>query len=109
MKNPQWCLAQAKAGGPYCLAFIERLFGDKVLDRLRAAQGVLGFKEKYDAARLEAACRRALHYDSIGRNVIKRILEEGLDKTAPVVLTDPPPLAEPRYGRSIGMLLQSQN
>lgn len=109
MKTPQWCLTQAKEVGPSCLAFIERLFGDKVLDRLRAAQGVLSFRKNYTDARLEAACRRALHYESIGRGVIKRILEEGLDKTAPVVLTDPPPMAEPRYGRSIGMLLQSQN
>jgi hypothetical protein len=109
MKTPQWCLTQAKAVGPFCLAFVERLLGDKVLDRLRAAQGVLGLSKKYGASRLEAACQRALHYDSIGKRVVHRILEEGLDQGAALPATGLPPIAKPRYGRFIGGLLQSQN
>lgn len=109
MKTPQWCLKQADEIGPFCRAFIERLLGDKVLDRLRAAQGVLRFSDKYSPSRLETACQRALRYDSIGKKVIQRILEEGLDQVTPLAVTGPAPITEPRYGRAIGALLQSQN
>jgi len=37
MRDPQWCLKQAEATGPYCHLFIQRLFENRVLDRLRAA------------------------------------------------------------------------
>ena len=55
MRDPQWCLKQAKATGPYCYRFTERLFAHRVLDRLRAAQGVVGLAKRYGGVRLEAA------------------------------------------------------
>ncbi|MBI2264080.1 MAG: hypothetical protein HYU64_02735 [Armatimonadetes bacterium] len=109
MRTPQWCLKRASEIGPFCRVFIERLLGDKVLDRLRAAQGVLRFSDKYSPARLESACQRALRHDSIGKKVIQRILEEGLDQALPLALAGPTPITEPRYGRAIGALLQSQH
>jgi hypothetical protein len=36
MRDPQWCLKQAEATGPHCHRFMQRLFENRVLDRLRA-------------------------------------------------------------------------
>jgi hypothetical protein len=80
MRDPQWCLKQAEAIGPQCKALIERLFADRVLDNLRAAQGVIRLKDKYGAARLEAACERALAFDNPRYRSVKTILEKGLDQ-----------------------------
>ncbi|MCF8015712.1 MAG: IS21 family transposase, partial [Chromatiaceae bacterium] len=80
MRDPQWCLKQAKAVGPQCQALIERLFADRVLEHLRAAQGVIRLGEKYGAPRLEAACQRALSFDNPRYRSVKTILEKGLDQ-----------------------------
>lgn len=37
----QWCLEQARRVGPACTELIDWLLGDHILERLRAAQGVL--------------------------------------------------------------------
>jgi len=52
MQDPQWCLKQAEAIGPECHRLIRRLFAHKVLDNLRAGQGVIGLGKKYGSARL---------------------------------------------------------
>ncbi len=62
MRDPQWCIKQAQGIGPRCLALIEALFADRVLDNLRSAQGVISLVKKFGRSRLEAACRRALHF-----------------------------------------------
>jgi len=80
MRDPQWCLKQAEATGPYCHLFIQRLFENRVLDRLRAAQGVVGLAKRYGAVRLEAACQRALHFDNIQYRAVRVILEKSLDQ-----------------------------
>ena len=80
MKDPQWCLRQAEQIGPACHSLIEQLFADRVLDNLRAAQGVVGFKKRYGAARVEAAAIRALAYASPLYRTVKTILENGLDQ-----------------------------
>ena len=80
LKDTQWCLAEAERIGPACAAVVHAMFGDKVLIRMRAVQGVLGLKKKYGAARLEAACSRANHYGTPGLKVVKSILEKGLDQ-----------------------------
>ena len=59
---------------------IRRLFADRVLDNLRAAQGIVGLKKKYGAFRLEAACQRALDYDNPRYRTVKTRLEKGLDQ-----------------------------
>lgn len=82
MKDPQWCLHQAKQVGPSCHVLIEQLFADKVLDNLRAAQGVIDLKKRYGAVRLEAAAARALAYASPRYRTVKTILENGLDQCA---------------------------
>ena len=81
MRDPQWCLRhQAEKIGPACHALIEQLFADRVLDNLRAAQGVVGFSKRYGPIRLEAAAARALAYASPLYRTVKTILENGLDQ-----------------------------
>ncbi|MBX3671300.1 MAG: hypothetical protein KF778_23125 [Rhodocyclaceae bacterium] len=96
LRDPQWCLAQARAVGPACLALVEALFAHRVLDHLRAAQGVLRLTEGYSRARLEAACARALAFGTPTYRTVKHILKHGLDQ-APE-LFDPAPLEEPYLG-----------
>jgi len=80
MQDPRWCLKQAEDIGSYCHRFIRHLFADRVLDNLRAAQGVIGLSKKYGASRLEAACHRALFYDNPKYRTVKSILAQGLDQ-----------------------------
>jgi transposase len=80
MQDPQWCLKQAEQIGSACLQLVRRLFGHKVLDNLRAAQGVIRLGKTYGAARLEAACARALHFENVKYRAVKSILHQGLDQ-----------------------------
>jgi hypothetical protein len=81
LQDPQWCLRQAEAIGSDCHRLIRTLFSDRVLDNLRAAQGVVGLGKKYGSLRLENACTRALHFDNPRYKTVKTILEKGLDQT----------------------------
>ena len=80
LQDIQWCLACAEQIGPACYALVRTLFGDKVLIKLRAVQGVLRLKQKYGVARLEAACSRANHYGTAHYKSVKAILQKGLDQ-----------------------------
>ena len=75
-----WCIAQATKIGPACAQFIERLLADRIVERLRAAQSTLRLAERYGAARLEAACARAIAHDSIFYRTVKTILAGGFDQ-----------------------------
>ena len=79
MRDPQWCLRQGEEIGSHCLILLKSLFEDHVLDNLRAAQGVVSLAKKYGAVRLEAACLRALAFNSPRYRTVKTILEKGLD------------------------------
>jgi len=80
MQDPKWCLTQSEQIGVACHGLIQRLFSDRVLENLRAAQGIVRLKKKYSAARLEAACQRALAYNNPRYRTVKTILEKGLDQ-----------------------------
>ena len=80
MQDTQWCLSTALQVGPACHALVHAMFGDAVLIKMRAVQGVLRLKQKYGATRLEAACSRANHYGTPYYKVVKTILEKGLDQ-----------------------------
>jgi transposase len=82
MRDPQWCLKQATQIGEHCQRLIECLFNDKVLDNLRAAQGVVGLSKRYGNARVNAACLRALSFGNVRYRAVKQILEKGLDQQA---------------------------
>ena len=74
-----WCLEQASAIGPNCSAFIEQLLADRILERLRAAQGTLRLANTYGRVRLEAACERALAHECPQYRTVKTILAGGHD------------------------------
>jgi transposase len=80
MADPQYCLRKAQAIGPACRALVEQLFADRVLDNLRAAQGVIRLEAKVGAQRLEAACARALSFAAPRYRTVKTILDKGLDQ-----------------------------
>lgn len=82
MSDPQWCLRRSEQIGPSCHALIRRLFADRVLDNLRAAQGLLRLAKTYGDLRLEAACQRALSFDAPRYRTVKDILKNGLDQKA---------------------------
>jgi transposase len=82
MRDPQWCLEQSARVGPMCRELVDQLFASKVLDNLRAAQGVLQLGRKYGTARLEAACKRAVDHGTPLYRAVKTILEKGLDLEA---------------------------
>ncbi len=76
----QWLEQQALAIGASCLQLIERLLSDRIVERLRAAQGVIALAKTYGAPRLEAACARALAHDSPHYATVKSILKSGADR-----------------------------
>jgi transposase len=106
MQDPQWCLKQAEAVGPDCHRLIRRLFAHKVLDNLRAAQGVIRLGKKYGPARLEAATTRALHFDNVKYRTVKSILHQGLDQMPLYEQSNVIPLASAYAGR--GRFLRHQ-
>jgi len=105
----QWLAAQAKLVGTACEQLIERLLSDKILQRLRGAQGVIGLAKTYGEARLEAACARALAHDSPFYRTVKSILRTGADKPdCPEPIT-PEAYANPRFARDAATLFTSTN
>ena len=58
MRNPAWCIEHA---GERRRCRVDRhAVGDQHVAPVRSAQGVLGLADKRTAARLDAACRRAM-------------------------------------------------
>ncbi len=74
-----WCLQQAQAIGPACAELVAHLLADRILERLRAAQGVLRLAQQYTAQRLERASARALAHGSPQYRTVKTILAGGHD------------------------------
>lgn len=79
MRDAQWCLESAKKIGQHCEQIIQKLLNDSIVDYLRAAQGIIGLQKKYGNARLDAACHRALVFQSVHYQTIKSILKQGLE------------------------------
>jgi hypothetical protein len=94
-RDRAWCVAQAGAVGPACQALVEQLLADHILERLRAAQGILALLKPYGQARLEAACARALAHGSPHYRTVKTILATGADQRA-----DTPAATPTGYGRT---------
>lgn len=88
MADPQWCLTQSERIGSACHALIRQLFADRVLDHLRAAQGVIRLEKTFGALRLDAACQRALAFDTPHYRSVKTILDKGLDQQATIAAFD---------------------
>jgi transposase len=78
-RDRQWLGEQAAQIGPHCRQLIDDLLGDKVLERLRTAQGVIALAKAYGNVRLEAACKRALDHASPYYRTVKTILQCNAD------------------------------
>jgi transposase len=78
-----WCTEQARAIGPACSQLVDQLLSDRIVERLRAAQGVLHLVDRFSATRLEAACARALAHDSPHYRTVKTILIGNFDLRPP--------------------------
>ena len=106
----EWLTTQAKEVGVACARLIDQLLCDKVVERLRAAQGVIRLGTTYGYPRLEAACARALAHDSPLYLTVKSILASGADKTPqPAEPTTPSVYANPRFARDATTLFVCPN
>jgi hypothetical protein len=89
MRTPTWCRQQAAKIGPACAGVIDELMTVNAIHRLRSAQGILGLAVRpgVGAARLEAACDRALAVGDPAYRTIKGILAVGTETPAPATTT----------------------
>ena len=78
--TPDWCRLQAEMLGPAIREAVGAVLEVNALHHLRQAQGIIHLADKYGAARLNAACNRAIAYGDPGYRTIKNILVRGLDK-----------------------------
>ncbi|HXX92807.1 MAG TPA: IS21 family transposase [Planctomycetota bacterium] len=81
MVTPVRLREEAAGIGEATAQLVTEMLADRPLDRLRGAQGVLGLAKRYGAARLEAACRRALVFGTASYRTVESILRQGLDRT----------------------------
>ena len=85
---PDYYRKRARDLGSAAGDFTDQLLsGEFPWSRLRQAQKLLRLGERYGAARLDAACRRALDFDLLDVHRLQRILEQGLESQ-----TEPPPI-----------------
>lgn len=72
-------LRQAEGLGEHVYRVAQKIFEERAVDMLRPVRWIIRLAEKYSPDRLDAACRRSLHYDSANYKSIKHILLQGLD------------------------------
>jgi transposase len=80
MQSSVYCLEQAEQIGPACLALVYRMFGDRVLDRLRGVQALLRLVDRFGKERLELACARMGEVDRVSTRTVRVMLEKGLER-----------------------------
>ena len=111
MRTPVWCRHRAAELGQNVSELVTELLTGEVLHRLRSAQGVIRLAEKYGAARLDAACRRAIVVGDPGYRTVRGILvagtehegeEEPSPPLAPAHLHGRERLFAPDLARSVG-------
>jgi len=85
LRAPDRVIRQATALGPSAGTFATKLFeGPLPWAKLRQGQKLLRLAEKYTAARLDAACSRALDHELIDVRRLERILSLALEKPEPI-------------------------
>jgi transposase len=100
LRAPDRLLRQAALLGPQVAAFAARLLdGPLPWAKLRQGQKLLRLGERYTAARLEAACQKALAVDLIDVRRLERILVEALEEEVLPEATQLP-LLPGRFARS---------
>jgi len=98
MRTPTFCLERAQAVGTACLALVTRMFGDRVLDRLRNVQSLLRLADTFGAERLEAACQRMGEVDIVSARTVRAMLDKGLDQLP--ISPAPMPISAVYQGKS---------
>jgi transposase len=96
----RWCHAQAQAIGAHCAALIEQLLGERVAERLRAAQSVIALARQFGDKRLDAACQRAIAHNSPRYITVKTILATGADLQPDPGIDTPSAYRATRFTRS---------
>jgi hypothetical protein len=107
-RDRQWCLWQAEVVGPRCRELIDGLLSDRIVERLRAAQGVISLGPRYGNARLEAACARALAHDSPHYRTVKSILITGADAQPALRPQTPAVYTKARFARTAASLFSGE-
>ena len=79
MRTPAWCRRRAAELGESVAEVVAAIMEVNALYRLRQAQGVVGLADKYDAARLDAACKKALLAGDPSYKTVKGILVAGVE------------------------------
>ncbi len=99
-RTPDFCRQLAARLGPASSQVVETLFSERPLDHLRSVQAILKLEETVGAARLEAACARAVHYGDPHYRRIKQILNAALDREPlPGASSPPAPSKEHTFAR----------
>ena len=117
MRTPTWCREVAQEVGPACAEVVATLLEINALFRLRAAQGVLGLRDKHTPTRLEAACAKAIAVGDPSYRTIKGILIAGTETTeagdqtrhgdqVPAFLHGPKTLFDPRDDGGLAPVLE---
>jgi hypothetical protein len=96
------CRLKAAAIGPHAVEVVEGLLAHRPEDRLRSAGRLLGLAGRYSPERLEAACGRAIAFGEADYPTVRRILEQGLDRTPSPVAGAAPARASFRFVRHAG-------
>jgi transposase len=100
-EHPDWCRERATEIGEATSEFVDRLLGDRTLDRLRGAQATIRLAQAFGNDRLEAACRRALACDAVAFRTVRCILVRGLDREPlPGAVVPPAPVVPRAFARS---------
>ena len=81
--TPGRIVAWGEQAGPSTGAFVSAILASRTHPEqgFRSCLGVLRLGDRYGAARLEAACERALAAGAIGYRSVDSILKRGLDRT----------------------------
>lgn len=80
--SPAEAIEWAETIGPFTRRFVEAVLADRPHPEagFRAVRGLRPLAAQYSAQRLEAACRRALHFALLRLDNIRSILAHGLDQ-----------------------------
>jgi transposase len=94
-RSPEQLLAWASTVGDATVEMVHRMLDDGRHWRqgFQAAEGLRSLNKRYGGQRLDAACLRALHIQSVSFTSVKSILSNGLDG---LPLPDPEPSKPPQ-------------
>jgi hypothetical protein len=98
----QSLLRWAHSIGPSVGLVARAIFNTKGVDGLRPVRALLSFEKRYGRARLKAACKRALLYDTPTYQSVKSILTKNLDSLDPDIPVGSTGQKQFRFARESG-------